>query len=181
MTMLQSLSRCGPPRNPAAGHSDAWVSPEDWSSIEVGSTVEVVISAHHSHVGRVDAKTPDSAIVWVVSTTGHGRQMYGHRDGIRLRPVTGVRHERGVDRRGMWRPAGRRGPVGSLALDGGTAGSARAAEGQHSEPGSAAYSRSRYTRRPLAGWAAVGFGNILTPVTPDARFPVTGVGRAALA
>ncbi|MFF2243900.1 hypothetical protein ACFVTM_06925 [Arthrobacter sp. NPDC058130] len=88
MTMLQSPSRRGGRRGtPLPETTDAWVSPEDWSSIEVGSTVEVVISAHHSHVGRVDAKTPDSTIVWVVSATGHGRQMYGHRDGIRLRPV----------------------------------------------------------------------------------------------
>lgn len=90
MTMLQSPSRRGGRRGiPLPDTADAWGSPEDWSKIEVGSTVEVVISAHHSLEGRVDAKTPDSAIVWVVSTTGHGRQMYGHRDGIRLRPVTG--------------------------------------------------------------------------------------------
>lgn len=36
-------------------------------------------------MGRVDAKTPDSGIVWVVSFTGLGRQMYGSRDGVRLR------------------------------------------------------------------------------------------------
>ena len=90
MTMLQSPSRRGGRRGtPLPDFIDAWVPAEDWSSIEVGSTVEVVISAHHSYVGRVDAKTPDSAIVWVVSATGHGRQMYGHRDGIRLRPVPG--------------------------------------------------------------------------------------------
>jgi hypothetical protein len=90
MTMLRSPSRRGGRRGiPLPDTTDAWASPEDWSSIKVGSTVEVVISAHHSHMGRVDAKTPDSAIVWVVSTTGHGRQMYGNRDGIRLRPVPG--------------------------------------------------------------------------------------------
>ena len=68
---------------------DAWASAEDWSSLEVGSTVEVLTSAHHAYVGQVDAKTPDSAIVWVVSTAGQGRHMYGHRDGIRLHLVSG--------------------------------------------------------------------------------------------
>ena len=90
MTMLKSPSRRGGRRgNLLQDIIDPWVPAENWSSIEVGSTVEVVISAHHSYVGRMDAKTPDSTIVWVVRTTGQGRQMYGHRDGVRLRPVSG--------------------------------------------------------------------------------------------
>ncbi|WP_344367432.1 hypothetical protein [Arthrobacter humicola] len=44
----------------------------------------MVISAHHAYVGRTDSKTPDSAVVRVVSAGCHGRRMYGHRDGIRL-------------------------------------------------------------------------------------------------
>ncbi len=89
MTTLKSPSRRGGRRGTLLPDTvDAWAAAEDWSSIEVGSTVEV-ISAHGSYVGRVDTKTPDSAIVWVVSATGQGRNMYGHRDGIRLHPVSG--------------------------------------------------------------------------------------------
>lgn len=90
MTMLRSPSRRGGRRGtPLPDTLDAWVIPEDWGTINVGSSVEVVITAYHSYVGRIDAKTPDSAVVWVVSAEGHGRQMYGHRDGIRLRTIPG--------------------------------------------------------------------------------------------
>ncbi|WP_208748736.1 hypothetical protein [Arthrobacter sp. PM3] len=44
------------------------------------------MSAQQAYLGRVDAKTPDSSIVWVVSVAGLGRRMYGNRDGVRLRP-----------------------------------------------------------------------------------------------
>ncbi|BCW71379.1 hypothetical protein NicSoilB8_24230 [Arthrobacter sp. NicSoilB8] len=88
MSMLTTPSRRGGRRGiPLPDVSDAWVSAEDWSSISLGSTVEVVNAAHYSYVGRVDAKRPESSIVWVVSTTGQCRQMYGHRGGIRLRTV----------------------------------------------------------------------------------------------
>ena len=52
--------------------------------------MEVGISARHVYVGRVDAKTQGSSVVWVVSATGRGRLMYGHRDGVRLHAPTGV-------------------------------------------------------------------------------------------
>lgn len=70
-------------------HPDPWAAAEDWSGITEGSSVEVSVSAEHAYVGRVDAKTPDSSIVWVVSVAGLGRQMYGNRDGVRLRPAAG--------------------------------------------------------------------------------------------
>ncbi|GAA2142492.1 hypothetical protein ACVWYS_001670 [Arthrobacter sp. TE12231] len=85
MTMLRSPSRRGGRRGtPLPDTFDARGFPEDWGSIKVGSSVEVVISAHHAYVGRTDSKTPDSAVVRVVSAGCHGRRMYGHRDGIRL-------------------------------------------------------------------------------------------------
>ena len=34
------------------------------------------------YVGRVDAKTADAGLVWVVSLEGSGRQMIGNRDGV---------------------------------------------------------------------------------------------------
>jgi hypothetical protein len=58
---------------------------EDWEAIKVGAAVEVTLPAGHSYTGRVDSKTPDSGLVWVISSAGQGRQMYGNRDGVRLR------------------------------------------------------------------------------------------------
>jgi hypothetical protein len=90
MTMLKSTSRRrGRRRVQAEENSESWAPAEDWTAITVGSTVDVGISAFHSYVGRVDAKTPDSSIVWVVSAAGQGRQMFGHRDGVRLRIAAG--------------------------------------------------------------------------------------------
>jgi hypothetical protein len=60
---------------------------QDWSAIEVGSTVSVTPPAGVPYLGRVDAKTPDSGIVWVLSLEGSGRQMHGHLDGVRLLPA----------------------------------------------------------------------------------------------
>lgn len=62
-------------------------STEDWTGITEGAAVEVAYAAGHSYVGRVDAKTADSSIVWVVGSPGVGRRMYGHQEGVRLRPA----------------------------------------------------------------------------------------------
>jgi hypothetical protein len=92
MTVAKSTS-CRSGRRP--GHTDetgdSGSPAEDWNAVSVGSTVEVGLRSGHSYVGRVDAKTPDSGVVWVVSLTGLGRQMYGSRDGVRLRPASGRR------------------------------------------------------------------------------------------
>jgi hypothetical protein len=60
---------------------------QDWTGIAVGAAVEVILPEGAAYSGRVDAKTPDSAIVWVVSLRGTGRQMHGNRDGVRLNPA----------------------------------------------------------------------------------------------
>jgi hypothetical protein len=96
MTMVKATSRR---RGRRPGHTgetgattetgDSGSPAEDWKAISVGSTVEVVLTGGHSYVGRVDAKTPDSGVVWVVSFTGLGRQMYEGHDGVRLRPAAG--------------------------------------------------------------------------------------------
>ncbi|MFE4833526.1 hypothetical protein ACFRAU_02460 [Arthrobacter sp. NPDC056691] len=70
---------------------DVWQPAEDWEAITVGATVEVTLPAGHSYTGRVDSKTPDSDLVWVIDSGGQGRQMYGNRDGVRLRPAPGRR------------------------------------------------------------------------------------------
>lgn len=74
-----------------AGHDTGQDHPaHDWSDIAVGSTVSVTPQAGPPYLGRVDAKTPDSGIVWVVSLEGSGRQMIGNRDGVSLLPVAGL-------------------------------------------------------------------------------------------
>ena len=60
---------------------------QDWSAIGVGSTVKVTPPAGMPYFGRVDAKTPDSEIVWVLSLEGSGRQMHGNLDGVSLLPA----------------------------------------------------------------------------------------------
>jgi hypothetical protein len=58
---------------------------QDWSAIAVGATVEVTPEVGPPYHGLVDAKTLDSAIVWVVSLSGSTRQMRGNREGVLLR------------------------------------------------------------------------------------------------
>lgn len=62
---------------------------QDWSAIAVGSAVEVLLPKGAGYWGRVDAKTADSAIVWVVGGGGTGRQMHCNSEGVRLRPEAG--------------------------------------------------------------------------------------------
>lgn len=79
-----------PADGPGAGlHHDAVQdhAVQDWSAIGVGSTVRVTPPAGMPYFGRVDAKTPDSEIVWVLSLEGSGRQMHGNLDGVSLLPA----------------------------------------------------------------------------------------------
>ena len=60
---------------------------QDWAAIDVGATVHVIPPAGLPYLGRVDAKTPDSGIVWVLSLKGSGRELHGNRDGVVLHSV----------------------------------------------------------------------------------------------
>jgi hypothetical protein len=51
--------------------------------------VEVQYPIGGSYKARVDAKSLDSKIVWVISSNGHERKMYGHWEGIRLLQALG--------------------------------------------------------------------------------------------
>ena len=57
---------------------------QNGTKIRVGQSVEVYLAARFSYHGSVEAKTADSAIVWVVSSSGQGRAMYTHSDGVRI-------------------------------------------------------------------------------------------------
>jgi hypothetical protein len=88
----RSRGRVRRPAQPAAvgllpdGRQEDYAA-QDWSGIAVGSAVEVILPEGPAYRGRVDAKTPDSAIVWVVSLDGTGRQMHGNCEGISLYPA----------------------------------------------------------------------------------------------
>ncbi len=62
---------------------------QDWSAVEVGTTVEVIPPGGLPYLARVDEKTPDSALVWVLSLDGSGRQLHGNHDGVTLRRAAG--------------------------------------------------------------------------------------------
>lgn len=61
---------------------------QDWTQIEAKTTVEVRYPSGYSYQAIVDEKSTDSRIVWVLSTNGHGRKMYGNWDGVQLRPTS---------------------------------------------------------------------------------------------
>jgi hypothetical protein len=61
---------------------------QDWSKIEEGVEVEVQYPKGGSYKARVDLKSSDSGIVWVIDSNGHGRKMYGRWEGISLFALT---------------------------------------------------------------------------------------------
>ncbi len=46
-----------------------------------------MVSAGYSYHGRVEVKTADSNILWVIGSGGLGRAMYGHTDGVQIMKV----------------------------------------------------------------------------------------------
>lgn len=66
-------------------------SSQDWTQIDVKTTVEVRYPSGYSYQAIVDEKSPDSRIVWVLSIDGHGRKMYGNWEGVQLRNGAAVR------------------------------------------------------------------------------------------
>ena len=61
---------------------------QDWTQIDAKTTVEVRYPSGCSYQAIVDEKSPDSRIVWVLSTNGHGRKLYGNWDGVQLVPFS---------------------------------------------------------------------------------------------
>jgi hypothetical protein len=59
---------------------------QNWSQFRVGEDVEVQYPDGHVEKATVDAKSPDSKIVWLLSHAGQGRKMYGDWEGISLTP-----------------------------------------------------------------------------------------------
>ncbi|WP_423182886.1 hypothetical protein [Arthrobacter sp. NyZ413] len=65
-----------------AGQAPPEHAPRDWTGLEVGVDVEVQLPNRPAYLGEIDAKSPDSKIVWVISKDGSGRKMYGDWEGV---------------------------------------------------------------------------------------------------
>jgi L-ascorbate metabolism protein UlaG (beta-lactamase superfamily) len=55
----------------------------DWDDVEIGDAVQLSRGGRLEHAGRVDNRTADGAVVWVVSTGGH-RKLFHVADGFEL-------------------------------------------------------------------------------------------------
>ena len=55
----------------------------DWDDVEIGDAVHLRRSGRLEHAGRVDNRTADGAVVWVVSKGGH-RKLFHVADGFEL-------------------------------------------------------------------------------------------------
>ena len=55
----------------------------DWDDVEIGDTVHLRRGGCLEHAGRVDNRTADGAVVWVVSKGGH-RKLFHVADGFEL-------------------------------------------------------------------------------------------------
>lgn len=64
-------------KNPAAS------SPAHWDDVQIGDQVQLRRNGHLEHTGRVDNRTADGAVVWVMSARGN-RQLFHVTDGYEL-------------------------------------------------------------------------------------------------
>lgn len=59
---------------------------QDWTELGVGEDVDVQYPDGRIEKAKIDAKSPDSRIVWLLTHAGHGRKMYGDWEGVCLTP-----------------------------------------------------------------------------------------------
>lgn len=57
--------------------------PQVWSGLSSGEPVTVTELGRGSYSARVDTKTEDSAVVWVIDDNGQ-RRAFDHREGVRI-------------------------------------------------------------------------------------------------
>ena len=65
-------------------HPETQYATQNWSELHVGADVDVQYPDGHVEKAKIDAKSPDSRIVWLLSYAGHGRRMYGDWEGVCL-------------------------------------------------------------------------------------------------
>jgi hypothetical protein len=54
-----------------------------WDDVQIGDSVQLRRNGHLEHSGRVDNRTADGAVVWVMSERGN-RQLFHVADGYQL-------------------------------------------------------------------------------------------------
>jgi hypothetical protein len=59
---------------------------QNWTDLKAGEDVDVEYPDGHIEKAKIDAKSPDSRIVWLLTYAGHGRKMYGAWEGVCLTP-----------------------------------------------------------------------------------------------
>ena len=57
--------------------------PQEWSGLTVGEPVTVTEPGRGKYSARLDIKTEDSAVVWVIDDNGQ-RRAFDHREGVRI-------------------------------------------------------------------------------------------------
>jgi hypothetical protein len=57
--------------------------PQVWSGLTSGEPVSVTEPGRGAYSARVDTKTEDSAVVWVIDDKGQ-RRAFDHREGVRI-------------------------------------------------------------------------------------------------
>jgi hypothetical protein len=72
----------------------ATAGPARWDDVQIGDRVQLRRDGHREYLGRVDNRTADGAVVWVMSDAGN-RQLFHVSDGYHLTAVDseGTRHE----------------------------------------------------------------------------------------
>jgi hypothetical protein len=59
---------------------------QDWSELSVGEDVNVRYPDGHVEKAKIDTKSPDSRIIWLLTYAGQGRKMHGDWEGVCLSP-----------------------------------------------------------------------------------------------
>ncbi|RDV12685.1 hypothetical protein DXK94_00145 [Arthrobacter sp. RT-1] len=65
-------------------HLEAQYATQNRSGLRVGDDVDVKYPDGHVDKAKIDAKSPDSRMVWLLSYAGQGRKMYGDWEGVCL-------------------------------------------------------------------------------------------------
>ena len=65
-------------------HLQTQYATQNWSELRVEDDVDVQYLDGHVEKAKIDAQSPDSRTVWLLSYAGHGRRMHGDWEGVCL-------------------------------------------------------------------------------------------------
>lgn len=78
------------------GARQKWEAPQrrdqqqNWSEVNPGDWVTVVLPGGPEFQGTVDSKTRNSSVVWISPVDGGYRGAFDYREGVLLMPVVGI-------------------------------------------------------------------------------------------